>query len=375
MVLIRIFRDRVTPNKREENETEKHRDRGRTRRKMGYQFIRVETYARSPRKSKDKSRRCAVDVIKEAIRTDSHCKHVASPRKPLMLHGCDPDVMWKNLESLAGSATDRTGKRKLAKDAQILLAGVVSAPIESESLLADIRAYNESKDSQGKGNKALITENMKAWDIFKKKTLEFLQAKYGEALKSVVCHFDESYLHFHFYCHNDLKNGTLNLDGLHDGYDAERKFAPNRKSRNESGKQRRTAHANAMKAFQDNYYAQVAQYCGFARVGPRKRRLKHDEWVTEKKTNQSHAEHMQALELRAKAGDRALFEAKIQKAFAKQHIAAGARIAILEDDIKKLVQDIQDATSKADLKRLEQLAIDLEEKQEELNKFRKGLKI
>lgn len=292
-----------------------------------------------------------------------------------MLHGCSPDAMWKHLESLADMASDRTGKKKLAKDAQILLAGVVSAPIESETLLADLKAYTESKDSQGKGNKALITENMKAWDVFKKKTLEFLQEKYGSALKSVICHFDESYLHFHFYCHNDLKNGTLNLDGLHDGYDAEKKLALDRKSRNEGGKQRRAAHANAMRGFQDVYYAQVAQYCGFARVGPRKRRLKHDQWVTEKITNQNHAEHMRALELKARAGDKALFEANIQKAFAKQHIAAGSRLTALETDLAKLMRDVQDAANRADLKRLRQLAIDLEAKQVEVNRSKKGLMI
>lgn len=342
---------------------------------MGYQFIRVETFARVPRKSKDKSRRSAADVIAEATRTESHCKHVANPRTPMLLLGCKPDEMWKKLEADADIAKDRTGKKKLAKDAQILLAGVVSAPIESESLLADIRAYNASKDAQGKPDKSLVTEDMKAWDIFRKKTLEFLEEKYGTALKSVICHFDESYLHFHFYCHNDLKNGTLNLDGLHDGYDAEKKLSFDRKARNEGGKQRRAAHANAMRGFQDAYHAQVAQYCGFARVGPRKRRLKHDQWVTEKIINKGHAEHMQALEKRAKAGDRALFEANTQKAFAKQHMAAGPRLTALEEELKMLIDEVQDAVLKADTNRLGQLAIHLEAKQAELKNSRRNLKL
>lgn len=342
---------------------------------MGYQFIRVETFARVPRKSKDKCRRSASDVVAEAMRVENYCKHVDNPRPPLIILGCKPSEMWEGLKALADQAKDRSNKKKLAKDAQILLAGVVSAPIESEALMADLRAHSASKDSNGKGDKSLITENMKSWYVFKKKTLGFLQEKYGDSLKSVVCHFDETYLHFHFYCHNDLKNGTLNLDGLHDGYDAERGLEFNRKQRNEGGKQRKAAHANALRGFQDNYYAKVGQFCGFGRVGPRKRRLKHDEWVTEKINNKSHAEAVLALEKRAKAGDRAVFEANTQKAFAKQHLAAGPRLVKIETDLALLIREVQEAALSADTKRLQFLAVSLEAKQVELQQFKKGIKI
>ena len=104
------------------------------------------------------------------------------------------DLDQVEAEALAWSAqaTDAQG-RKLRKDAHCLLAGVISLPRSNEE----------------------------DWPKFKAEALEWLKKKYGENLRCVIEHQDESHPHIHFYA--VAKNGQ-SFDDLHEGVDRKREI-------------------------------------------------------------------------------------------------------------------------------------------------------
>lgn len=260
---------------------------------MAYQFIHYETYGIHTRTN----RSTASGVIAEAERMPTHSKHVEKPKAPKLLYGCRPSALLQELQGLASIAKDRTGKRKLPRDAQILLAGVASMPLETADLLAAHKLFIQ-------GGKKTKPEALRQYDKWLKLTMAWLTKTYGESLRSVVLHYDEEHVHLHYYCANQLVNGTLNLDGLDVAGDAERALGNGRKARNASGAARKKERAKALTAFQDDYSQAVGIPMGWARVGPQKRRMKHKEWEQEQEQSKQLAEALeraQALEDRLAA--------------------------------------------------------------------------
>ncbi|MCZ6323965.1 mobilization protein, partial [Escherichia coli] len=89
--------------------------------------------------------------------------------------------------------------------------------------------------------------------------------KYGENLKCVVEHTDETNPRFHFYVVGN-KDQDLNL--LHDG-----KLAVSKLAKEDKKKLHQTAYTEAMIKFQDDFYVQVSNKFGLSRTGeePRER--------------------------------------------------------------------------------------------------------
>ena len=237
---------------------------------MAYQFAHYETYAMHSRTNRSTAR----GVIAEAERVPTHSKHVAKPKAPKLLHGCMPSELLREIEQDAAIAKDRTGKKKLPKDAQILLAGVVSMPLESQELLDAHAIYV-------RGGKKERPEALRQYQKWRKLTLTWLKQTYGDALRSVVLHYDEKQVHLHYYCANRLTGGTLNLDGLDVAGDAERSLGLGRKARNAGGAARKKVRAEALTAFQESFNQAVGFAMGWARLGPQKRRMSRADWKQE----------------------------------------------------------------------------------------------
>jgi hypothetical protein len=250
---------------------------------MAHQFIHYESYGLVSRGGKNTAR----GVVMEAERMPTHSKHVEKPKHPKLIFGANPSQLLNELEQAAQKASDRTGKRKLPKDAKILLAGVVSMPLKSADFL---QAYEEYKKS-GMKDSPVSLKNFGKWQNL---TLKFLQNHYGDGLRSVVIHYDEEYMHMHYYAANKLTGGTLNLDGLDDAADAERALGLDRASRNKQGAARKTVRAKALRLFQDSYYEAVGKVLGWSRLGPKNPRM----------TKQQYAQQ--------KAGAKALMEEKLR---------------------------------------------------------------
>lgn len=221
----------------------------------GTQFIHVELYGKNA--SKEKARRTgersfsASDIAAEQMRVDGHIGHVDLPEPPTLLFGVDPRLV---VDEALGSfeaepkqiVKTKNGPREraLRGDVPIVLAGVASWP-----------------DSVG--DLASSPDRQRLFDEWQAQTLLFLRKTYGQDLRSVVSHKDESHPHIHFTV--SCKR-AIDVRKHHPGAAADGKLAA----------------AKGLRDLQDRYHAEVSVKCGLARIGPRRQRCKGDDWAKQK---------------------------------------------------------------------------------------------
>lgn len=194
-------------------------------------------------------------VLSEMKREEGFTSHLERIDAPQVLYG-SIDALERSIERYEAEykTTDKNGKeKKLRKDACILLAGVVSLDRADEEI----------------------------WDEYKTKSIEYLKNKYGENLKCVVEHTDETNPHFHFYVVGNQKQ-DLNL--LHDG-----KLAVSKLAKEDKKKLHQTAYTEAMIKFQDDFYVQVSNKFGLSRTGdePRERYKSRPDYLRFKKRQET----------------------------------------------------------------------------------------
>lgn len=234
---------------------------------MKSQFMHVELYSREEpakktiNKSKNINHKSDVrtttvnGVLSEMKREEGFTSHLEIIAAPEVLYG-SIDALERSIERYEAEfkTTDKNGKeKKLRKDACILLAGVVSLDRADEEI----------------------------WDEYKTKAIEYLKNKYGENLKCVVEHTDETNPHFHFYVVGN-KDQDLNL--LHDG-----KLAVSKLAKEDKKKLHQTAYTEAMIKFQDDFYVQVSNKFGLSRTGeePRERYKSRPDYLRFKKRQET----------------------------------------------------------------------------------------
>ncbi|WP_199731615.1 plasmid recombination protein, partial [Enterobacter hormaechei] len=181
--------------------------------------------------------------------------HLEQVNAPQVLYG-SIDALERSIERYEAEfkTTDKNGKeKKLRKDACILLAGVVSLDRADEEI----------------------------WEEYKKSSIEYLKNKYGENLKCVVEHTDETNPHFHFYVVGNQKQ-DLNL--LHDG-----KLAVSKLAKEDKKKLHQTVYTEAMIKFQDDFYTKVSNKFGLSRTGeePRERYKSRPDYLRFKKRQET----------------------------------------------------------------------------------------
>jgi hypothetical protein len=234
---------------------------------MKSQFMHVELYSREEpaKKTINKSkninhksdvRTTNVDgVLSEMKRDVGFTSHLEAIAAPEVLYG-SINALERSIERYEAEykTTDKNGKeKKLRKDACILLAGVVSLDRADEEI----------------------------WEEYKTKSIEYLKNKYGENLKCVVEHTDETNPHFHFYV---VGNQQQDLNLLHDG-----KLAVSKLAKEDKKKLHQTAYTEAMIKFQDDFYTQVSNKFGLSRTGeePRERYKSRPEYLRFKKRQET----------------------------------------------------------------------------------------
>ena len=234
---------------------------------MKSQFMHVELYSREEpakktiNKSKNLNHQSDVrtttvnGVLSEMKREEGFTSHLETIAAPEVLYG-SIDALERSIERYEAEfkTTDKNGKeKKLRKDACILLAGVVSLDRADEEI----------------------------WDEYKTKAIEYLKNKYGENLKCVVEHTDETNPHFHFYVVGN-KDQDLNL--LHDG-----KLAVSKLAKEDKKKLHQTVYTEAMIKFQDDFYTKVSNKFGLSRTGeePRERYKSRPDYLRFKKRQET----------------------------------------------------------------------------------------
>lgn len=234
---------------------------------MKSQFMHVELYSREEpakktiNKSKNINHKSDVrtttvnGVLSEMKREEGFTSHLEAIAAPEVLYG-SINALERSIERYEAEykTTDKNGKeKKLRKDACILLAGVVSLDRADEEI----------------------------WEEYKKSSIEYLKNKYGENLKCVVEHTDETNPHFHFYVVGNQKQ-DLNL--LHDG-----KLAVSKLAKEDKKKLHQTAYTEAMIKFQDDFYTKVSNKFGLSRTGeePRERYKSRPDYLRFKKRQET----------------------------------------------------------------------------------------
>lgn len=234
---------------------------------MKSQFMHVELYSREEpakktiNKSKNLNHQSDVrtttvsGVLSEMKREEGFTSHLERVDAPQVLYG-SIDALERSIERYEAEfkTTDKNGKeKKLRKDACILLAGVVSLDRADEEI----------------------------WEEYKKSSIEYLKNKYGENLKCVVEHTDETNPHFHFYV---VGNQQQDLNLLHDG-----KLAVSKLAKEDKKKLHQTAYTEAMIKFQDDFYTKVSNKFGLSRTGeePRERYKSRPDYLRFKKRQET----------------------------------------------------------------------------------------
>jgi hypothetical protein len=253
-----------------------------------YQFVHIETFARvasrkeRPTKKKDGATGAATsstdpkgmdryttadgvkrgdkgnvsDVIGEALRDDGNCRHVDDPQAPTFLIGDADTVRALAVEIDEKCERVKASKgRAVRKDAHVLLAGVASFP---ESL------------------QKAEPETYARWELL---TLAWLQGKYGDNLRAVLRHDDETYPHLHFFV---LSRDPMAYDAkaLHDGH-----VAVAASGASSMTKEGGAVYNDAMRDFQSDYYAKVGHPCGLHRDGPKRVRKTRQQYKREQREN------------------------------------------------------------------------------------------
>lgn len=214
---------------------------------MAYQFIHVDSYSVKAKANKGKKATdramswSAADILDEATRKEGACHHVDTPKPPKWEVGSRQEVE-KSISSWMSekSATGRTRRQ----DTPVLLAGVISLEVD------------------------LIDK----WPEYKRDCIDYLREKYGENLKGVVEHLDESHPHIHFYA---VPKPDQEFTDIHEG----------KKAYYEALKKKEnfiTAEAKAMSAFQDEFNQKVASRHGLSRLGPKRERMTRKGWKAQK---------------------------------------------------------------------------------------------
>lgn len=268
---------------------------------MGYQFAHIETYARKSveagektkggKTRKTRAKASVADVLKEANREAGHHPHVQHPQHPALVFGLDIPALEALHDSMASQAksTMKNGKSRAVRTTQAtLLAGVLSHP-------GSVEGWSQ--------------EAVQDWQ---KKSIEWLKGRYGEQLKTVVRHDDESHPHLHFYV---VPSGSeMKANNLHDGAKAKADYLATSeaktldpKTANKNGDR---AYRDAMRAFQDDYFAKVCAGCGLERLGPKRQRKQGFEHQRDKQTNMLQAESNLLKEQKARECERVASEAK-----------------------------------------------------------------
>jgi vacuolar-type H+-ATPase subunit H len=292
---------------------------------MGTQFINVAMYGKAASKAKATATGTrsfsASDIAAEQMRVDGHTGHVDLPQPPEIIFGIDPRVAVNAaIASFDGEPKSivQTAKgpreRGVRADTPIVLAGVVSWPDSVEVLTND------------EDRRALFEE-------WKAQNLLWLRKRYGRDLRSVVLHQDESHPHLHFTVASDRAIETRT------------KHDPSHGTGSAKGAR------EALRAFQDDYYAGVSIKCGLARVGPKRQRVaSRADWLMQKKNNEILAREWQKLGARQqlieqaeREGDAALASAWdqaeriIAEAMAKATTMAREMVSAAKSESAKLV--------------------------------------
>lgn len=215
------------------------------------QFARIESHGMVATKTRPKNppadwkpKSTVAGICGEAMHLDDHAKHVQNPIDVDIIFGMNPMQLLGQVKTRIKEIKDAGVWMKA--DQMVMCSGVFSYP------------------------KTECDEDYFRW---LDDSVAYLKDKYGDQVKSVVAHYDESHPHIHFFI-TDMK--TMSVNDI-DPYRIARKSEEAKKKQaaaiGETYKPKMSAQKEAMSQWLDDYYEKVSSKYGQAReVGARKAR-------------------------------------------------------------------------------------------------------
>ncbi|MDP9628727.1 UNVERIFIED_ORG: hypothetical protein J2W85_000775 [Ensifer adhaerens] len=305
---------------------------------MGFQFIHLESFSRKA----DSSGRGTDFIFAEASRKPDASVHVQNPAPPTVVYGVGVEAVQEIHDAAVDAAriSVEGGKtRKIRRDQKTLHTVVASHPYTMAEIRDDPAKRKEAEE----------------WE---KRTVSWLRSQYGDDLRSVIRHEDESHYHLHAYTLPQSDPGFKALK-FHPGTTAKREIMAAGPVDGEGikalSKRADAAYKASMRQWQDSYHESVGIPCGLTRLGPQRRRLTRDEWQKEKVQAQALKKTIQrARELKDSGEaflDRTKERAAAIQADALKRIEDAKRItataAAAQDHARKARQEATDMLSNA----------------------------
>lgn len=229
-------------------------------------FIHCQTFSR---KGND-ARQSVAQVVAEVLRDPEFSLHVADPCPPRVLTGDPRTFMAEHDAHVAARATQVRTKqglkaRTIRADRHTLATIIASYPLTHAQIAAG-------------GDEALA--HQAEWEA---RTAAWVRARYGDQLRVVVAHDDENHPHLHFWLLPD--DPDADATKLHPGKLVKRQVEADLKAQGIEPRVAVKAGNEALKvemrAWVDDYHADVGVPLGMTRDGPKRRRLTRAQWQVE----------------------------------------------------------------------------------------------
>ena len=214
---------------------------------MAFQFVHLESFSR---KSDSKGRSTSF-IFAEARRDPAASVHVSNPAPPVLVYGStieEVETMHDAAADAARTAVKGGGTpRKLRQDHKTLHTIIASHPYTMDEVRADPVKLREAEE----------------WE---RRTISWLRSQYGDDLKCVVRHEDESHFHIHAYV---VPTDDMEMRALrhHPGVTAKRAvMAAGTADEDKKALSKRAdaAYKAALRSWQDSYHEAVGIPCGLA---------------------------------------------------------------------------------------------------------------
>lgn len=212
-------------------------------------------------------------IAREMVRDPAYCPHIDVVRPPVVLHGLEPAQLLERLRYLEDASAQMTETyaidgvqhtRRQRKNTPVALVGVASYP----------------------GPVTAPTPDRDRWQEL---VIEALVTRFGEKLKAVYAHVDESCYHLHAWVDDDGRPAKK----LCPGFEAEEEARLAGKTR----KEQQAAYRTAMSELQDSFYEAVGEPMGWVRRRPSpKPRAPRVQALIEKQQRLAAVEEQQAAE-------------------------------------------------------------------------------
>lgn len=244
-------------------------------------FLHFQTYSRKPNPAGN----FISQVIAEALRRRGFCEHVKNPKPPRVILGIPDAFENDHARHVEQRSTEvkrkgKTYRKGIRQDRHTLATVVASYPLTHDQ----IREVGEDAAALHRD-----------WEA---RTVAWMRDKYGDQLKVVLAHEDESHPHLHFWLLPDDQDARA--DTLHPGKVAKR-FAEDEAraaglNDREAVRVGNIALKDAMRDTLEDYWREVGQSLGMTRDGPKRQRLTRAEWKARKEEAMRQAEALCRVE-------------------------------------------------------------------------------